>query len=206
MLRQSASSSDVRLDFMRLYLIRHPRPDIAAGICYGQSDMAADAIHCNEVVNELVASLPPGVHIISSPLQRCAVLAHALAAALQSNAPVLDARLMEMNFGAWELRHWNDIARADIDAWAADTVSYQPGGGESVLQMAERVIDFLAGLRGQPHTAVVLVCHAGPIRLMRACREGMQPAQLAAQVANGAGGMAEIRYGECFELDFPAAE
>ncbi|WP_394780309.1 histidine phosphatase family protein [Undibacterium sp.] len=191
---------------MHIYLIRHPRPDIAAGICYGQSDIAADASHCSEVVLELAAKLPPHVRIVSSPLRRCAVLAHALAAVVQSSAPLLDAWLMEMNFGTWELCRWDDIARADIDAWAADTVHYRAGGGESLLQVAARVVDFLKGLQSQPDAAIALVCHAGPIRLMRLYQHGMLPVELAAAAAAGlAAGTLDIRCGECVELDLPAA-
>ncbi|MFZ6648338.1 alpha-ribazole phosphatase family protein [Undibacterium sp. TJN25] len=188
---------------MRLYLIRHPRPELAAGTCYGQADLPADAGHCSEVVAALAQSLPPGARIISSPLQRCSVLAHALAQAMQSKVPVLDTRLIEMDFGNWEMRRWDDIARAEIDAWAADTVHYPPGGGESVLQMAARVMEFLRDIQRQPDAVVVVVCHAGPIRLMQAYRQGMQVAELAAQAVNSVTGPAAILYGQCVQIDVP---
>ena len=45
----------------------------------------------------------------------------------------LDARLVELDFGSWEMHHWDTIPRAQIDAWAADVALYRPGDGESVL-------------------------------------------------------------------------
>lgn len=47
-----------------------------------------------------------------------------------------------MGFGAWEMRAWNAIPRAEVDAWAADLLHYRPDGGENVLDMACRVAAF----------------------------------------------------------------
>ena len=53
---------------MQIFLIRHPRPLIDAGVCYGQLDIdCADAQH---VAARLRALLPEGTPIISSPLRR----------------------------------------------------------------------------------------------------------------------------------------
>jgi alpha-ribazole phosphatase len=77
----------------------------------------------------------------------------------------LDARLMEMNFGAWEGRPWDSVPRRELDAWAADVEGYAPPGGESPRQLRKRVLDFVAGLGDGEH---VLVTHAGVIRLLLA--------------------------------------
>ena len=144
---------------MRLLLVRHPRPEVDPGLCYGRSDVAAEGADLLRVR----ATLPTGLPTWSSPLQRCASLARAL------NPPQLrfDARLAEMDFGAWELRSWDDIPRAEVDAWSADLLDYRPGGGETVMEVAARVAAFDAGLRdGQQDTLVI--CHAGTIRLLAA--------------------------------------
>ncbi|MES2073224.1 MAG: histidine phosphatase family protein [Pseudomonadota bacterium] len=186
---------------MHLYLIRHPQPEVAHDSCYGQSDVAANQAHCEQVLPALSARLPAGIPIISSPLQRCSVLAQRLAAATHSATPVLDARLMEMNFGAWELRRWDDIPRAEVDAWAQDTLHYRPGGGENVLAMAARVLAFLHDMAGSRQGEAALVCHAGPIRLIQAYRPGMAAAALAAQAALS---RHDIPFGGCISWDFPA--
>jgi len=167
---------------MRLILVRHPQPLIAPGVCYGRSDLAVAPDQLAQTLAALSATLPQGLPLYSSPLQRCATLAAQLAAPLLSPAPLLDARIAEIDFGDWELRPWDDIARADIDAWAADLVNYHPGGGESVLQMAGRIAAFYADLQRQQRDAIV-ICHAGAMRLLSACHAGLAPAEMALQAA-----------------------
>lgn len=185
---------------MRLYLIRHPRPDVGRDICYGRSDVRADPQHCRELASSLATILPVGIFLISSPLWRCSELAHGIAQALRCDLPALDARLQEMDFGAWEMRRWEDIPRAEIDAWAEDTVHYRPGGGESVAAMAERVIDFLEEVRQRYEIGPALICHAGPIRLIQAYRPGMAAAEMAARAAANQGA---IPFGQCMVWDLP---
>lgn len=141
---------------MRLYLIRHPRPDIAAGICYGRSDIALAEDPAASAA-ALSACLPAGLPVFSSPLRRCLDLARQL-----HSAPQIDERLVEMNFGRWEMRRWDDIPRNEIDAWAADPVTYTPPGGESPAQVRVRVAAWLA----ERPPAAVLVSHGG---VLRAC-------------------------------------
>ena len=164
---------------MRLTLLRHPAPAIAPGLCYGRSDVPVDPAALDAVIGGLAgsagsaglaASLPhhAATAVYSSPLQRCTALSVPLAAQLGLPAPLLDARLAEMDFGAWELRRWDDIPRAEIDAWAADLANYAPGGGESVLQVARRVADFLDALQREAVVDAIVVCHAGTMRLLAA--------------------------------------
>lgn len=148
---------------MILYLIRHPRPLIAPGVCYGQLDVDID--DPATLAATLRSQLPVGVPVISSPLQRCLKLAQAIDPACRT-----DARLKEIAFGDWEGLAWDDIPRLDIDAWAADLMGYCPPGGESAAQMAGRVRDCLGYLK---HPGVVLVTHAGVIRQIMAIVQGV---------------------------------
>lgn len=154
---------------MRLHLIRHPKPGLAAGICYGATDIAVPEQAIEAALASLQGRLPRGVPLFTSPLQRCSELAKKLAAVLISPPPVCDGRLAEMNFGDWEMRAWNDISRAEIDAWASSMTTYRPGGGETVIEMARRVHAFHEELRSSGHDCAIVVCHAGTIRLLRAC-------------------------------------
>ncbi|MDB5960774.1 MAG: phosphoglycerate mutase [Massilia sp.] len=160
---------DMRMN-MRLTLVRHPAPAIAPGLCYGRSDVPVDPAALDAVLAALATSLPraTGTAVYSSPLQRCTALSAPLAAQLGMPAPLLDARLAEIDFGAWELRRWDDIPIAEIDAWAADLAGYVPGGGESLLQAARRVADFLDALKRQQVADAIVVCHAGTMRLLAA--------------------------------------
>jgi len=141
---------------MILHLVRHPRPLVAAGTCYGRLDVEAE--NAAPVADTLRAELPAGLPVWSSPLRRCSALA-----GLLHPVPRHDVRLAEMDFGAWEGRPWDEIPRPELDAWAADIAGYAPPGGESPRELQRRALDFVAGLTVPE---AVLVTHAGVIRVL----------------------------------------
>ncbi|MRV76790.1 phosphoglycerate mutase [Duganella sp. FT92W] len=179
---------------MRLILIRHPQPLAEPGLCYGSTDLPVLPGEPERVLAALHASvaIPANAPIYTSPLQRCAALAHLL------GKPTFDARLRELHFGGWEMRRWDDIPRADVDAWAADLAHYRPGGGESATDAALRVLSFRASLLQQAHTDAVIVCHAGVMRLLMAYEPGKDAAQTALRAASAAH---RIGYGEAVILE-----
>lgn len=183
---------------MRLILVRHPAPLVTAGTCYGRTDLAVADAERTRTGAALAAVLPPQTPIYASPLQRCAALARDLHAALAGSALTLDARLVEIDFGAWEMQPWDRIPRAEIDAWAADVTSYRPGGGESVRQAALRVAAFYADLQRSGAPCAIVVCHAGSMRLLAACHLGLAPPQAAAHAARTPH---HIAYGGLLVLD-----
>ena len=144
---------------MQVFLIRHPRPLIAAGICYGQLD-----VDCEDplpIADRLRSLLPSDTQIIASPLRRTRGLAEALHA-----QPLFDARLMEINFGDWEGRQWADIDRKLIDAWAADVLHFVPPGGESVAMLQARAIACADEFKEFEEERISLVTHGGIIRAL----------------------------------------
>lgn len=182
---------------MKLILVRHPRPEVVAGICYGSSDLPVSPQECKNVLHSLFATLPACTALYSSPLQRCADLAIALQTQRPESTLTFDHRLVEMDFGAWEMRAWDDIPRQQVDDWAADLIHYRPGGGENVLAMAARVADFYGAVQRQRRDAVI-ICHAGTIRLMTALHAGLPPAEAALQAALTPG---SIAYGATIILE-----
>ncbi|MCB1886518.1 MAG: alpha-ribazole phosphatase family protein [Rhodocyclaceae bacterium] len=142
---------------MDLFLIRHPRPDVAPGTCYGVSDVGL-AEPVGPVAARLRPLLPSGTVVYSSPLGRALRLAEAL------GAPRLDPRLREIDFGSWELQPFDDL-RGALDAWAADPLGFRAPGGESAREMALRVDAALDDiLAAHPDGAVAVVAHGGPLR------------------------------------------
>jgi alpha-ribazole phosphatase len=156
-----------------LALVRHTAPDVAPGVCYGRTDVglaASAAAEAARVAAALAHLDAPSVW--TSPSRRCRWLAERLSA-----APRVDARLAEMDFGDWEGRRWDDVPRRDLDGWAADLAGFAPPGGERAAAMAARVAAAFADIaRGE--APVVIVTHAGPLKVLEALAEGL-PVDLA---------------------------
>jgi len=147
---------------MGLILIRHTRPDVPSGLCYGRTDVALADTFAGEAARVL-AALPEIRVLVTSPLQRCMALAQYIAAAKELPLAV-DERLMEMDFGAWQGRHWSDLPMADLDAWSDDFLHARPHGGESVAMFVSRVGAALAAWSSRQEP-VALVTHAGVIKV-----------------------------------------
>lgn len=145
---------------MDIYLIRHTPIQIENDICYGQSDVAL----ADKIVQAQMPALPEDTVIISSPLQRCLELAKNL-----SHSPVIDKRIMELNFGDWEMQKWDDINQESLQEWMSDYINIAPPGGESFQALFERCQDFWNDLiTKETSQAVVVVTHLGVIRALLA--------------------------------------
>jgi alpha-ribazole phosphatase len=153
-----------------LWLVRHPRPLVAAGVCYGRTDLAPEPAHTEQVARALAAQLPAALPVLSSPLVRCAQLADRLAQ-LRLDLPArFDERLRELDFGSWEGRAWDPIGPAEIDAWQADFAGHAPGGGETVREFMARVAAAFDALEGD----AVWITHAGVIRAVHLLQQGLR--------------------------------
>lgn len=90
-----------------------------------------------------------------------------------------DERLGEVDFGEWEglTRQEINERHADaFDAWDACKLS-RPTGGETDIEMAERVIEALTEIaRRHPHDQVLVVTSGGPIRAAQAHAAGVDQA------------------------------
>ncbi len=165
---------------MKIVLIRHPTTALAPGLCYGRLDPGLREDAAAAGLRALVAAWPGRVW--TSPARRCRAIAGA--------AAVIDARLAELDFGAWEGRPWADVPRADLDRWAADPLRFAPPGGESGAALLARVQDFCVMLCDRAEDAVV-VAHGGSLKLLAPMLRGTVPDLLAA--APPLGSVSEIR-------------
>ncbi|GAA4846275.1 alpha-ribazole phosphatase [Algivirga pacifica] len=147
---------------MEIYLIRHTTPDIPEGVCYGQTDVGVKDSF-NQEVKRLQEVLPTTFNrIYHSPLQRCRLLAEAF----DGQDVVVDERLKEWNFGAWEMQPWNSIPKELLTPFMEDFVNLSPPNGESFLLFHDRVNTFLEQLPYQEDTKVGIFTHGGVIRSM----------------------------------------
>lgn len=143
-----------------IYLIRHTTPDVAKGICYGQTDLDITESFEQEVAS-IRPHLPANIQTVySSPLQRCRKLAEAL---FPQHSIELHNDLMELNCGTWEMQVWNEIPKHEMQPWLDDFVNIVVPDGESYTQMHERVITTFEQICKQNQPAVI-VAHGGVLR------------------------------------------
>jgi len=149
---------------MLIHLIRHTTPDIQTGICYGQTDLdVADSFESERkaVLNKLENEYDV---IYTSPLQRCSKLANHL----NGQQRVSDKRIMEYNFGDWELLPWSEFTTIEAKDWMDNFVEQAAPNGESIISMQARVIDFFNELLNKDYQKVAIVSHSGVQRLLHA--------------------------------------
>ena len=164
---------------MKLWLVRHARPLVDSGVCYGALDVPADEAATRRCAAQLAASLPMSglpndsrqVSFSTSPLQRCKLLTHYLCGLRPDLAPIFDANLAEMNFGSWEGQHWDAIGEEAVARWTDQFATHRPGGGESVQAFMKRVQTAMAEVQGEN---TVWITHAGVIRAATLMASGVQ--------------------------------
>jgi alpha-ribazole phosphatase len=146
---------------MEVFLIRHTTPAIGKGVCYGQSDIPLAESFLEEAA-KLRLHLPETFNrIYSSPLKRCMELASLLS---HRTEVITDPRLMELNFGEWEKKRWDDISGEALDTWMKDFVNVPAPGGENFEMVFLRTQAFYEELTQRKEKQVAIVCHAGVIR------------------------------------------
>jgi alpha-ribazole phosphatase len=165
---------------MSIILIRHTKPLIPEGLCYGHSDVPYEEEGFAAWHNP--DPWPSRMRVYSSPLKRC----HDLAIKAVDVPICIDARLKEMHFGRWENRLWSELPRHETELWTSNYLREAPPEGESLRQLCARLQDFFSELkRGEDksrklkndeeaHTHIVF-SHAGVIRLLliASYREGL---------------------------------
>jgi alpha-ribazole phosphatase len=158
---------------VRLLLIRHAQPDLEAeGRCYGSLDVGLSA-RGERLARHLARVLDgiPLAAIYTSPRSRARRTAAPLAGVNGLSATIVEA-LRELDFGDFEGRLYEEIARDDpqlFAAWMSDPTSVQFPGGESFADLRMRVLDAIAAIR-ERHTSqiVAVVSHGGVIRAVLA--------------------------------------
>jgi alpha-ribazole phosphatase len=146
---------------MPIHLIRHTTPNISKGICYGQSDIDVAPSFEQEWL-QLKSKLNfPIDQLISSPLMRCTKLADKISN--HYNIPyTTDTRILELNFGIWELLPWDRIPADALNEWMNNYDVVRCPRGESYADLKQRVDLFLNTLFQNQN--YVIVTHAGVIK------------------------------------------
>ena len=145
---------------MEVFVIRHTMVAVLKEFCYGQTDVALSDTFESEWT-ALKDQLPTDFDaVFSSPLMRCQLLAQKISDNIET-----DKRLIELNFGDWEMQKWAAIDSEALNAWMYNFVSAAPPNGESLAALNKRVHEFMDDLRQKKGVKkVILVAHSGVIR------------------------------------------
>ncbi len=149
---------------MIVYLIRHTAVDVPQGVCYGQTDVPLKLSFLHEA--EETAKQLEGLHfdkVYTSPLTRCI----RLATYCGHPEAVRDNRLLEIHFGDWEMKQYDEITDPNLDKWYADYFHVKATHGESFEDVYRRVADFLEELRKQSYRQVAIFAHGGVLMCAR---------------------------------------
>jgi len=136
-------SNDARAT-TRIVLVRHGHVDgIDSPRFRGQTDLplTSRGTRQAELTRDLLANLPHPAAAYASPLSRCMATAGIIAQPL-SLAVVAMPSFLDINYGDWQGRSYQEVQQADPEGFArwfgAPHLAVIPGG-ETLLQLAGRV-------------------------------------------------------------------
>lgn len=114
---------------MRITFVRHTSVDVEPHTCYGQTDVDLKESFTTEasIVKKNIEDM--GVSfgkVFTSPLKRARLLADFCG----YTDAVADHRLMEMNFGEWEMQKYDRIKDPRLQEWMNDWLHVRATGGE----------------------------------------------------------------------------
>ncbi|MHA1872399.1 MAG: alpha-ribazole phosphatase family protein, partial [Promethearchaeota archaeon] len=160
---------------MEIYLIRHPITKVGNKVCYGKADVEPIDDYINNV-SRIMEFVKPDKRTLlySSPSTRCLKVAEYIKESSPiEKDPIIDNRIMEMNFGNWELKAWADIDKKEFSEWAEDFVNRRPPNGESYKELLLRVEDFFDEIKlkylkndfkKENIEKIIIITHGGVIR------------------------------------------
>lgn len=149
--------------------IRHTSLDVTGAIAYGHSDLPVSS-RFEEEAAVIKKELDQRHYdmVFTSPLSR----AYDLCKYCGYSDAVVDPRLMERNFGEWEMKPWEEVyaimAKHPESHLYGDRLELMsPPGGESVEELTNRVLEFVDDVRMKRWRRVAVFCHGGVINSAR---------------------------------------
>ena len=162
--------------FTELWLVRHGQTDWnLEGRFQGQADMPLNQTGIKQA-NELAEKLR-GVHfhaIYSSDLVRALQTAKALA---NGHIIQIDRRLREVNQGEWEGMYYGTIKELyplQIQKRRDDPLNARPPGGESLSELASRVLECIDEIADRhPGQKVLIISHGLTLGVLLSASQGL---------------------------------
>ncbi|GKX51734.1 adenosylcobalamin/alpha-ribazole phosphatase [Budvicia aquatica] len=158
---------------MRFFLVRHGQTEAnEKGLFYGSTDLGLTRTGLAQARKiKLALKSVKFESVYCSQLRRAQQTANIILPA-RSRTMQFDRRLNEMHFGAWEMRHFEEIAKNDPHGWQRWLTGGQKAcatGGEPFEDFAQRVTEFAEQLRATTTSGhQLIVAHQGVLSLLLA--------------------------------------
>lgn len=148
----------------KIYFVRHGETvwNLENKIC-GANDSELTELGHRQAIETAEKILDSGIRadeILSSPLSRAADTAKHISD-ITGIPYSIEPRLVEQNFGKWESTPRDSQGFKEAKAYFADRY----GGGESLLQLSQRIYNLLDELKNDEKT-YILVAHNGVARMV----------------------------------------
>ena len=144
----------------RWWWVRHAPSAGLPGIIHGQDDVDADLTDL-PAIKARIRKLPKGAIWLTSGLPRTVQTAEVLGGINCRAVP----GLMEQDFGDWNGKSWGDLRGELSRKFWLNFATESPPGGESFVQMMERVAHTIEELSAEYEGQnIIAVAHAGTIR------------------------------------------
>ena len=132
---------------MEVTFIRHTSVDVPPGVCYGQSDVP------------LRDSFEQEAAITSENLKTYRPQGRDFDCGYPDAEH--DKRIMEINFGDWEMQKFDEISDPRLKEWYTDYMNVPATNGESFAMQYQRVASFLDELKEKEYAQVAIFAHGG---------------------------------------------
>ena len=176
---------------MNIYLIRHTSVDVPKGLCYGQSDVPLRPTF--EIEAAVTKAKIESIHFdmaYTSPLSRCTRLAQYCG----FGDATRDPRILELNFGDWEMQYFDKIKDPNLQCWYDDYLNVKATNKESFADQYRRVAAFLDEIKQKEAENIVVFAHGGVLICAQIYAKLIQPEE-AFQAVPAYGGV--FLYQEC---------
>ncbi len=153
---------------MTLYVVRHGRTTAnASGLLLGRADPELDETGRVQA-RQIAQALPGDLTVYSSPLTRTRQTAAAI-----SDEVAIEDRLIELDYGDFDLQPLADVAPEIWAEWRSNP-DFRPPGGETLVELSRRVGSFLDELTPIAiERDVAIVTHVSPIKAAMAWALGV---------------------------------
>lgn len=145
-----------------LILVRHGQTSAnAGGLLQGRMDLPLDDLGRIQAMRTgaHIRQNFPHARVIASPLRRAVDTARAITDEVE-----IDERFIELDYGQWDGRAMSEVDPAQWAQWRVDPM-FRPPGGESLVELEQRVTPALEQLRSEAQDRdVVVVSHVSPIK------------------------------------------